>query len=384
MVTPAGGFASAQDADSEGEEGKFFVWTPDAARRRARHASTALWAAEWFGVTAEGNFEHGQSALWRTDPPERGRRAAGRRRRASSCSAMREARVRLFAERAKRVQPGTDDKVLASWNGLMISALAQAYQVLGETRYLDAARAAARYVLEGLRQEDGRLFATARNGRAHLNAYLDDYAFMIQGADRPLRVRLRRPLAARGARLSTRSCSSTSRTRQHGGYFTTGDDHEALIARLKTPHDGALPSGNGVQALNLLRLAELTGQGDARRARRAHAALRGRQILAQHPPSFSQILLAADFLAAGPREIVIAGEPSHPEVRAMLAEVRGRFLPQRVVALARRGADEELIPLLAERGPSEQSGARAYVCQNYACQLPVETAAALAEQLDDS
>jgi uncharacterized protein YyaL (SSP411 family) len=294
---------------------------------------------------------------------------------------MREARVRLFAERSKRVRPGTDDKVLASWNGLMISAMAQAYQVLGETRYLDAARAAARCVLEGLRQEDGRLFATARNGRAHLNAYLDDYAFMIQGLLDLYESDfddhwLREALALDALVLEHFEDEA------HGGFFTTGDNHEQLIARLKAPHDGAIPSGNGVQALNLLRLAELTGQGTLA----AHAERTLRSVggsLAQHPPSFSQILLAADFLAAGPREIVIAGEPSHPEVRAMLAEVRGRFRPQRVVALARRGADEELIPLLAEREPSPESGARAYICQNYACQLPVETAAALAEQLDE-
>jgi uncharacterized protein YyaL (SSP411 family) len=379
MVTPEGGFASSQDADSEGEEGRFFAWTQDEligvlGPRRG------LWAAEWYGVTEEGNFEHGKSALWRRDPPEKVAARLGVDV-AELSAAMGEARLALFAARERRVRPGTDDKVLAAWNGLMIGALAQAYQVLGDERYLDAARAAARCVLQGMRQEDGRLFATARGGRAHLNACLDDYAFMIQGlldvyeSDFDAHW-LREALALDDVVLSR------FEDPEHGGFFATGVDHERLIARLKTAHDGALPSGNAVQALNLLRLAELTGRGQL--ARHAERTLRsvGRQI-AQHPPSFSQLLLAADFLAAGPREIVIAGELDHPEVRAMLAEVRGRFLPQRVVALANATADSELIPLLADRGPSPETGARAYVCRNWACQLPVDTAALLAQQLDE-
>ncbi len=179
MTTPAGGFASAQDADSEGEEGRFFVWTPRQLED-VLGARLGRQAAEWYGVTAEGNFEHGTSALWRDVPAAEVARRLGIGV-AELTPAMEEARTRLLAARGERVRPATDDKVLASWNGLMISALAFAHQVLGDARHLDAARRAANFVLGSMRQSGRRLFATARAGRAHVNAGLDDYAFMIQG-----------------------------------------------------------------------------------------------------------------------------------------------------------------------------------------------------------
>ena len=271
MVTPEGGFASSQDADSEGEEGKFFAWTPDELTA-VLGAKRGLWAAEWYGVTDEGNFEHGKSALWRKHPAEQVAARLGVEQ-AELEGAMREARLALFAARAKRVAPGTDDKVLAAWNGLMIGAMAQAYQVLDEPRYLDAARAAARYVLEGMRQEDGRLFATARHGRAHLNAYLDDYAFMIQGLI-DLYESDFDPRWLREALTLNEVVLEHFDDPELGGFYTTGDNHEQLIARLKAPMDGALPSGNGVMALNLLRLAELTGRGPL--AKEAERTIRSR------------------------------------------------------------------------------------------------------------
>ncbi len=379
MQTSSGGFASSQDADSEGVEGKFFAWSPEQLVEvlGPRHGA---WAAAWFGVTDEGNFEHGLSALWRHDPPAR---VAERLHVDVETleAAMADARAKLLAAREKRVHPGTDDKVLAAWNGLMISALAQAFQVLEEPRYLEAAARAARYVLAGMRQPDGRLYATARNGRAHLNAYLDDYVFMIQALidlyesdfDEQW---LREALAL--ARIVDEQFEDA----EHGAYFTTGKDHEVLIARLKNPHDGALPSGNGVHALNLLRLSEFCGQGElAKRAERTITALGG--LVNRYPAAFSQLLMAVDFLAIGPREIVIAGKRDHSGVRDLLRVVRGSFLPQRIVALAAPGSDSSLIPLLDGR-TTGAGGARAYVCRNYACQLPAEDAARLREQLHDA
>ena len=368
MTTPEGGFASSQDADSEGEEGRFFVWTPEelagvlGPKRGAR-------AAAWYGVTEEGNFEHGKSALWRHEPPEKVAEAL-RCDPGELASEMEAARAELWKAREKRVHPGTDDKVLASWNGLMISALAQCHQILGEERALEAARRAARFLLGTMRRADGRLRATSRAGRAHLDAYLDDHAFLIQALidlyESDFDERWLREALALEAIVAERFAD-----REKGGWYTTADDHETLIARLKNPHDGALPSGNGVQALNLLRLAELTGRGEL--AQRAERAIRSLGAMVNHYPSaFSQLLLAVDFLAAGPREIVIAGAPSGDAARALLATVRRTFLPQRVVASARPEADAGLVPLVEgkEAGPT---GARAYVCRNYACREPVET-----------
>ncbi len=378
MRTAEGGFASSQDADSEGEEGKFFVWTlrglEGVLGKKVGHQ-----AAAWFGVTAEGNFEHGNSVLWRHDPAEQVARDLGTTVAELEAS-MRTASAKLLAERERRVKPGTDDKVLASWNGLFISALAQAHQVLDEPRYLEAARAAAHWILTGMRQADGRLYATSRHGRAHLNAYLDDYAFTIQGLldlyESDFDPRWIREALALDEVLRDRFEDEA------GGYFTTARDHEKLIARLKAPHDGALPSGNGVQALNLLRLAELTGRRElADRAERAIRSMAG--LVNRFPQAFSALLLAVDWLAVGPREIVLAGEPGSESLREMLRVVRGTFAPQRVVALAGSEADTKLIPLLLDK-PSGTRGARAYVCRNWSCGNPVDDATALRAELAPS
>jgi len=376
MLTAEGGFASSLDADSEGEEGKFYVWTPDelgavlGPERGAR-------AAAWFGVTDGGNFEHGTSALWRHEPAADVARSLGvdvdelRRE-------MEGAREELLRARAKRVRPGLDDKVLVAWNGMMISALAQAYQVLGDERYLDAARTAARFVLDRMRQPDGRLFATSRGGRAHLNAYLDDYAYLI-GALIDLYESDFDEAWLRSALELEAVLDERFRDREAGGYFTTGSDHEELLARLKSPQDGAIPSGNGVHALNLLRLAELTGRADLAQ-RGAETIQAFGELVNRYPQAFSSLLFAVDFLAARPREIVIAGEPSSDAAQAMLRAVRGTYLPQRIVALAHPGADAKLIPLLDGKsaGPS---GARAFVCRDYTCALPADDVDALRAQL---
>jgi hypothetical protein len=377
MRTPQGGFASSQDADSEGEEGRFFVWTPGELVELLG-ARTGAWAAAWFGVEPEGNFEHGASVLWRPEPAQEVAAKLGVGR-AELESALSGARARLLEARARRVAPATDDKVLASWNGLAVSALAQAHQVLGQPRWLAAAQGAARWILEGMRQPDGRLYATSRHGRAHLNAYLDDYAFTIQGLldlyESDFDARWLRAALELEAVLAGRFEDA-----EQGGYFTTASDHERLIARLKAPHDGALPSGNGVQALNLLRLSELTGQRElAQRAERTVRALAG--LVNRYPQAFSALLLAVDWLAAGPREVVLSGEPQDARLQRLLAAVRGTFVPQRVVALAAPGADAGLIPLLEGRQPA-RSGPRAFVCRNWTCLAPVDEPAALRSALE--
>jgi uncharacterized protein YyaL (SSP411 family) len=369
MCTPSGGFASAQDADSEGEEGKHYVWTP-AELDAALGPELGGWAASAWGVTAEGNFEHGRSALWLEEPLDVVASQLGVAP-AELGAALDGARARLLAARKLRVPPSTDDKVLPAWNGLVVSALAQSAQVLGEPRHLAAAQRAARYVLEGMRQGDGRLHASARGGRAHLDATLDDYAFMIQALldlyETDFDARWLRDALALEQVLADRFWDA-----RNGGYFTTGSDHEVLIARLKNPHDGALPAGNGVMALALLRLAELTGKREL--AERAGAVIESQaELVARYPAAFSQLLQAVDWLAVGPREIVIAGRRGDPATEALLAAVRGAFLPQRVVALAEPGADEALIPLLAGRIAAPGEPARAYVCRNYACLAPVST-----------
>jgi uncharacterized protein YyaL (SSP411 family) len=377
MTTPEGGFASSLDADSEGEEGKYYVWTPEELVRVLGPELGAR-AAEWFGVTSEGNFEHGTSALWRPESAEATPKKLGVPLAELEPEIAR-ARELLLRERSRRIPPGKDDKVLAAWNGLAISALALAYQVLGDVRHLDAARRAARYVLEGMRQPDGRLFATARGGRAHLDAYLDDYAFTIQG----LLDLYESDFDASWIReaLALNDVLTERFEDEAGGYFTTARDHEALLVRLKSPHDGALPAGNGVQVSNLLRLAELTGEtAHAQRAERAIRSV-GRLVNA-YPQAFSQLLLGVHHLSAGPVEIVLAGEPGSPAFEALLSVVRSTFVPQRVVARAGEDEDSKLLPLLeGKRAPPGQ--ALAFVCRNFTCGMPARTPQELAQNLAD-
>ena len=376
MVTAEGAFASALDADSEGVEGKAYVWTPEELAE-VLGPEHGRWAAAWFGVTEQGNFEHGTSALWRPDPPQEVAERLGVALDELE-AAMEDARAELLAVRDRRVQPAKDDKVLAAWNGLMISALAQAHQVLGEPRYLEAARRAARYVLDEMRDEHGRLLATARHGTARLGAYLDDHAFLIQGCLDLFESDFD-PDWLRAALALNDDLSERFEDREHGGYFMTGSDHEQLLTRLKSTQDGALPAGSGVQALNLLRLAQLTG--DPEPAVRAERTIRSLgELVNRFPRAFSSVLLAVDALATGPREIVVAGERGDPAFEELLRTVRTSFAPLRVVAHGHPSADAELMPVVGGKTAPEGT-ARVFVCRDQTCGLPVQDPEALAEQL---
>ncbi len=378
MRTPEGAFASAQDADSEGVEGKFFAWTPGELRAVLGERRGA-WAAEWFGVTEAGTFEHGTSALWRPDSPETVARRLGVDV-AELELAMAQARGELLAARARRVPPATDDKLLTAWNGLLISALATAAGVLEEPRYLAAAQGAASFLLSALRRADGRLLATYRAGRAQHLGGLDDHAFLIAALLDLYEADFDGRWLAEALALEA-TLAERFEDPERGGYFTTGTDHEALLARLKNPHDGALPSGNAVMALNLLRLAALTGRGPLeRRARRTLDAFGA--LARRHPAAFGQLLMAVDYLASGPVEIVLAGEPGSAELDGLLRTVRRPFLPHKVVALAHAKADPSAIPLLEGRA-SEPGRARAFVCRNYACRQPIDSPGELERELAD-
>ncbi|HET8939748.1 MAG TPA: thioredoxin domain-containing protein [Polyangiales bacterium] len=376
MQTADGGFASSQDADSEGEEGRFFVWT-QAELMSLLGSEQGRIVASYFDVSEGGNFEDGKSVLWIPRPASDVAAQLGISGEELSRQVA-EAKARLLTARDARVRPGTDDKVLTAWNALFVSALAMAHQVLDEPRYLTAAQRCMRFVLERLTQADGSLYGTFRDGRAHVEAGLDDYAFVIQAlcdlyeasfdADY-----LERALIFKDM-LEERFADPTL-----GGYFTTAADQADLIVRLKSSHDNALPSGAAIQALNLARLAAFTGKTDLRgRAEMALFAQGG--VVQRAPYAFSHLLIAEDFLRGNPREVVIAGELGNEATQAMLRAVRGIFRPQRVVALAHTGAETALLPLLEGKTPGA-TGARAYVCEDQRCLEPVETPEALQAQL---
>ena len=383
MTSPEGAFYSATDADSltpsgRREEGWSFTWTP-AEIDAALDADQARLVAAYYAVTSGGNFE-GRNILHA--PRSLDQVAAGLGMTSERARTVLEAaRERLYQVRARRPAPLRDEKILAAWNGLMISAYARGALVLDERRHAEIAARAADFVLARMRA-GGRLRRSHVDGRAEHNAYLDDYAFVIAGL-LDLHEATSDPRWLREAISLDRSLELHYEDRKGGGYFRTSDDHETLLAREKPGYDGAEPSGNSVQALNLLRLHELTTTDSyRRRAERTFGAFAG--ALERGPMALSEMLLALDFHADTPKEILIVVPRRRSEAEPFLAELRRTYLPNRVLAVAGGGEDlteqAKLIPLL--RGKVARGGnATAYVCENRVCALPTGDPEVFARQL---
>jgi len=383
MGAPGGGFYSATDADSptpsgRREEGLFFTWTPaelDAVLGKER----ARIVAAYYAVTPSGNFE-GRSILHTpksldqfarelTITPERAR------------AVIEESRNLLYDARGKRPPPHRDEKILASWNGLMVSAFARASLVLGNAAYARRAERAADFVLTRMR-EKGRLLRSYKDGKARLGAYLDDYAFLIMGL-LDLYEATGEPRWLREAIALDATLEKHYEDKTVGGYFLIADDHEQLLAREKPAYDGAEPSGNSVQALNLLRLGEFTTQDRYRvRAERTILTLQAR--LAEAPTALSELLLAVDFHLDIPKEVVIVTPNSRAEAEPFLAKLRATYLPNRVITIAVEGEDlrsqSREVALLQEK-IALGGKATAYVCEGGVCKLPTTDPGVFAKQI---
>jgi uncharacterized protein len=348
MRGPEGGFFSAFDADSEGVEGKFYIWTVGELQEALAGEPDADEAIAWFGATDRGNFEGRNIPVRGPGSPER----------------LDDWRRRLYEVRAVRVWPGLDDKRLTSWNALAISVLADAGAVLERSDYLDAASACADFVLRDLRDEEGRLLRTWKDGRAKLNAYLEDHAFLLEalltlyeaGFESRWFVEARALADAMIARFGDE---------QNGGFFETSSDHERLVARRKDLEDHPIPSGNAAAAYGLLRLAALTGEQDYEA--RAVSVLRLLHELApKHPQAFGHLLQALDFHLSPVKEVALVGD----DVRPLERVVRGAFRPHLVLAASSPAAHANGVPLLDGRSPVDGRPA-AYVCEHFACKAPV-------------
>ena len=383
MTAPGGAFYSATDADSPGpdgerEEGRFFTWTPDEIAAVLDLDQTRAVVA-YFGVTAAGNFE-GRTILHtpRSFPEvaaELGVGVASLRRTVAA------AREQLYATRASRPAPLRDDKILTAWNGLMISALAQASLVLDDPVYAARGARAAAYLLRTLRRDE-RLLRAALDGAARQTAYLDDYAFLIAGlldlyeADGDLRW-------LKEARALDVVLERDYEDRPGGGFFRTAADQVSLLTREKPTYDAAEPSGNSVAVHNLLRLHELTTDDRYRvRAERAFEAFGA--ILADSPAAVSEMLLAVDYQLDTPKEIVLVVPDGRDDAAPFLDELRARFLPNRILAIVADGEERdrhaEVVPLLD--GKTARDGqATAYVCENRICDLPTTDPAVFATQI---
>jgi uncharacterized protein YyaL (SSP411 family) len=351
MTSPEGGFYSTQDADSEGEEGKFFLWTPDQIRIALGDEADAFMAA--YGVTSQGNFE-GRSILELVGANEQRADLAGARRR-------------LFAARRKRVHPGRDEKVLGSWNGLMLGAFAEAGRVLDNDDYRRLAERNAAFLLRELLTPKGRILHTWKDGRARHNGYLEDYAYVVEGL-----LELYETTFNSRWFLSARQLADSLVARFQagdGGFYDTSDDHEALITRPRDLQDSATPSGNAMAASVLLKLAGLTG--DSRYSDLAGQAMSQVQTFASsHPLGFGQWLQALSFAQATPREIAILGDLESVDARALVAAAQDGFRPFQVVAAGEPDSDGDAVPLLSGRTLVEGRAA-AYVCADFTCLRPV-------------
>ncbi|MBV9214702.1 MAG: thioredoxin domain-containing protein [Acidobacteria bacterium] len=358
MLDPSGAFYSTQDADSEGEEGKFFVWTPDEISEVLGGEATEF--CKTYDITQAGNFE--------------GRNILNLMRRAPTGDApLQEQKYKLRAAREQRAKPGRDEKVLTAWNGLMLAAFADAAGVLGKDSYLEIAKNHADFVLRELCVE-GSLLRTWKEGKAKLNGYLEDYANLADGLLVLYSVS-GEPRYLTAAREFADKMITEFWDQENGGFFFTSNDHEELVVRNKDFYDNATPSGNSVAADVLLRLARFTGEEKYERFAIATLRLAASQIR-RYPQGFGRALAALEFHLADTKEIAILGESGNDLERAVL----GRYLPFAVVALG-RGSDHE-VPFLLQQRDKIDGKSTAFVCRDFVCDRPVTDVPALLELIE--
>jgi uncharacterized protein len=366
MTSPEGGFYSTQDADSEGEEGKFFLWTLDEIEHALPFEDAALFAL-YYDVSSEGNFE-GKNILHIPHCTSEVAQAAEVDVAVLQASLER-SRKALFPLREQRIKPGRDEKILTSWNGLMLRSFAEAARYLNRSDYLQVARQNAQFLLENLRS-DGRLLRTYKDGKARLNGYLEDYVFLADGLLALYETDFAIHWFSEAHNLVDQAIALFA-DEQNGGFFDTGNDHETLINRPKDIMDNATPAGNSVAMDVLLRLAAFTGETSYRQ--RADDYLQSMaDILVQHPQAFGYVLGALDFALSASKEIALVGSLQRDDTQALLHVVNARYLPNSVLACANEEGQGKIVPLLADR-PGKGGQATAYVCQNFACQSPVTT-----------
>jgi uncharacterized protein YyaL (SSP411 family) len=377
MRHPAGGFFSAQDADSEGVEGKFFVWTPDELRTALGDAELARVALAQWGVDAGPNFE-GQSILHVPRPPKEVAERHGLTEAALG-EAIARARGLLYPVRDRRVHPGLDDKVLAAWNGLALSAFAEAGRALGRADYLEAATASARFLTSAMIR-DGRLQRSWKDGDARIRGYLEDHALVGLGLLATYEATFDRGWLDAAHGLAD-AAITLFWDAEGEAFFDTGNDQEALVVRPRSLFDNAVPSGTSVTIELLLRLAVHTGE--ASYEKQALRALRPMaDVMGRYPTGFGRYLAALDFHLGPVTEVALVWPAGTAPGGPLFDTVFGRYLPNRVVAGAVDGAsDLRGLPLLEGKRATDGK-VTAYVCRKYVCQAPTSDPEALARQLD--
>ncbi len=378
MTHAQGGFYSAEDADSEKTEGKFYVWHEEELKKVLSKAEFDI-IAQTYHVTKEGNFnpEERVKELERNAGMKAVENAnafflkMGQKLPDNTDPVLVRAREKLFKIRSARIRPGLDDKILTAWNGLTITAFAKAYQVLGEARYLDAARQAAHFLLKNLRTADGKLFRVWRAGAANHNAYLNDYAFLIQGLLMLYQSDFDRYWYETAVALQKHQ-DALFWDESSGSYYFSDASDASLLQRKRVMHDGALPAANAVAALNLLQLTDLSlNQEFKQKAARVISADGLRMF--NLPTGYSGMLIALDYLLDRSKEVAVIGSPHHPATQEVVGYLHRHFFPNQVVAVGLPVEEESqkgtTIPLLFNK-PMLKGKPTTYVCENNICQLP--------------
>jgi len=379
MTDRSGGFYSAEDADSEGEEGKFYVWTKDEVIEILGSQEGELFCS-FYDITPQGNFEHGKSIL--NTPKSIEDVAEENNVSVEALSKIINAgRKRLFNVRAERVRPGLDDKTLTAWNAMMLTAMAEAANILGRDDYRQMAIRSGEFLLDNL-VKDGRVLRTWKSGTAKLNGYLEDYSYLIEGLIALYEATFDVKFFNQARSLADTMIEYFWDERE-GGFYFTSSDHETLITRSKDYFDNATPSGNSVAAIALLKLWLLTHEGSYQQC--AATILRTiREAMAKYPNGFGYMLCALDFYLSQAKEIAIVGKLDSHEVRSFVEEIYSRFIPNKALAASEPGDDSShaSVPLLEGR-VAVGNKATVYVCENFACQLPATTVEELRERLGD-
>jgi len=371
MASPDGGFYSAEDADSEGEEGLFYLWTPQEVEEHLGKETGDL-VCRFYNITAAGNFEEGRSIPHVRVSSQVFAKKEGIEP-ARFDSILSDARESLFQARKKRIHPLKDDKILTSWNGLMIAALAKGYQVFGDKEYADASRDAVDFILKNLRTAEGRLLRRFRQGDAAYPGYLDDYAFFIWGLIELYEATFEISCLEEALALNE-AMIDIFWDQEAGGLYFTGKGNESLITRSKELYDGALPSGNSVAALNFLRLGRMTGSVALEQKAEQLTQAFSRQVIDQ-PMAYTQLLVALDFMVGPSQEIVVAGDPDLKATKEMLGAIQRVFLPNKVLLLRPQGAQRKrlasLSPFVEAMVPIDDNPT-VYICEQYTCQAPIK------------
>ena len=376
MTSPEGSFYSTQDADSEGEEGKFFLWTSAEVTRELAPEDARLFM-RYYNVTDQGNFE-GKNILHVKQDEQKIAGSSGVTLEELQAS-LKRGRETLFAVRERRVKPGRDEKVLTSWNGLMLRSFAEAARYLKRSDYLQVAVNNATFLLSQLRQNE-RLLRTYKDGRARLNGYLEDYTFLADGLIALYEASFDIRWFAEARALMDQAIGLFA-DELHSGFFDTGNDHEMLINRPKDIMDNATPAGNSIAMGVLQRLTAFSGiSGYQQRADEYLQSIA--DVMVQHPQAFGHVLGVLDFALSPHKEIAIIGDLQAADTQALLAVINERYLPNCVLACTTPTDIQaaETVALLADR-PCKDGKATAYVCQNFACQAPVTAPEELARLL---